>query len=210
MNDGRYTYTSEGPSPSGQQFPSDLRKPDFSAPVQTVTTASLGGGYSNWSGTSFSSPHCAATIGLMLQADGTLSYDQIFSILKNTTVDLGDPDYDYIFGYGRIDAFSAVTNIISNSVNIEQANHYYYTLQQNYPNPFNPSTVIKYSVPQDNFISLKVFNTIGEEIATIVNGEKTAGTYEARFDGTNLTSGVYFYRLSSGDFTLTRKMILTK
>ncbi len=85
-----------------------------------------------------------------------------------------------------------------------------FELSQNYPNPFNPSTKIKYSIPQSADVTLKIFNTLGEEIETLVSEEKPVGTYELNWNAANLPSGVYFYRLQAGDFVQTRKMILLK
>lgn len=85
-----------------------------------------------------------------------------------------------------------------------------FKLQQNYPNPFNPSTTIGFTIPKAGNVSLKVFNILGEEVATLVNGFKAAQTYEVTFDATRLTSGVYFYTLRSEGQTLTRKMALVK
>lgn len=83
-------------------------------------------------------------------------------------------------------------------------------LAQNYPNPFNPETNITFSLPAASNVSLRVFNLIGQEVATLVNGAQTAGTHVVSFDGSNLTSGVYIYRLDAGEFSATRKMILMK
>ncbi len=85
-----------------------------------------------------------------------------------------------------------------------------YTLSQNYPNPFNPTTHIEYSVPNTGYVSLKVYNTLGQEVATLFDGTQNAGKYVATFDGKGLTSGVYFYRLQSGTVSLTQKLILMK
>jgi hypothetical protein len=85
-----------------------------------------------------------------------------------------------------------------------------FSLGQNYPNPLNPSTKIKYSIPKSSQVSLKIFNTLGEEIETLVNEEKPVGTYELNWNASNLPSGVYFYRIQTGDFVQTRKMILLK
>ncbi len=85
-----------------------------------------------------------------------------------------------------------------------------FALSQNYPNPFNPETNIRFSVPQESFVTVKVFNTLGEEVMTLVNEEKTAGTYNVSFNAKNLTSGIYFYTIKANDFTSTKKMILMK
>jgi hypothetical protein len=85
-----------------------------------------------------------------------------------------------------------------------------FSLSQNYPNPFNPSTHIPYSVRGSGFVSLKVYDVLGREVATLVNEVKPPGEYSVVFDGTNLPSGVYFYRLTAGGFTETRRMIVIR
>jgi hypothetical protein len=87
-----------------------------------------------------------------------------------------------------------------------------YSLEQNYPNPFNPVTKIKYSVPQNNVnVKLSVFDLLGREVIVIVNGIQKSGEYEVTFDGSNLSSGMYFYKLQAGtEFTDVKKMILVK
>jgi ligand-binding sensor domain-containing protein len=85
-----------------------------------------------------------------------------------------------------------------------------FSLSQNYPNPFNPSTVISYQLPVIGFVTLKVYDILGREVATLVNEEKPAGEYEVEFDGSNLTCGIYFYQLKAGEFAETKKMILLK
>jgi len=85
-----------------------------------------------------------------------------------------------------------------------------YTLEQNYPNPFNPSTTIRYGIPRATRVERKVFNLIGEEVATLVNQEQSAGTFECRFDGASLPSGLYFYRLRTDSYSETRKLLLVR
>jgi len=98
-----------------------------------------------------------------------------------------------------------------------------FELEQNYPNPFNPTTKIIYTIPTPSsssplvkgrnevgFVSLKVYDVIGNEIATLVNEQQSEGKYEVDFAGLNLSSGVYFYRLQSGDYTAVKKMILLR
>jgi len=100
-----------------------------------------------------------------------------------------------------------VTNIdVELSENIQNK----FQLSQNYPNPFNPLTKISYSIKELSQVSLMVLDLLGSEVATLVNREQPQGNYEIEFDGTDLTSGIYFYRLRAGDFVETKKMILLK
>lgn len=85
-----------------------------------------------------------------------------------------------------------------------------FKLRQNFPNPFNPVTRIQYSIPENSFVTLVVFDYLGREVQTLFNGVKTAGIYETSFNGSSLSSGVYYYRLTTEKFTDTKKMILTK
>ncbi|MBT8380663.1 MAG: T9SS type A sorting domain-containing protein [Ignavibacteria bacterium] len=85
-----------------------------------------------------------------------------------------------------------------------------FQLMQNYPNPFNPATTIKYQIPELSFVSVKVYDVLGNEIAALVNEEKPAGTYEITWYAESLPSGIYFYQLQAGDFVETKKMLLLK
>lgn len=85
-----------------------------------------------------------------------------------------------------------------------------YALEQNYPNPFNPSTIISYSLPTAGFVRLDVFNILGQYVATLETGHREAGVYRVEFDGTDLPSGIYFYRLQHDGGSSTRKMMLVK
>jgi len=85
-----------------------------------------------------------------------------------------------------------------------------FKLNQNYPNPFNPSTTISFSIPEASFVSLKIFNSLGEEIATLVSKELNIGNYKYDWEATGLTSGIYFYKLQTNNFIETKKMILIK
>jgi hypothetical protein len=94
--------------------------------------------------------------------------------------------------------------------NIESEFPSEFKLEQNYPNPFNPSTSIQYQVSSNTKVSLKVYDVLGNEVATLVNENKTAGSYEVTFDATGLPSGVYFYQLNTETFTQTIKMVYLK
>jgi hypothetical protein len=101
----------------------------------------------------------------------------------------GQPNLDIDFGFGVPDA---------------------YELAQNYPNPFNPTTTIKYSITKQSHVSLKVYNILGHEVNTLVNNQQSAGSYTFKFDGSNLSSGVYFYQIHTQEFVETKRMLLVK
>jgi hypothetical protein len=85
-----------------------------------------------------------------------------------------------------------------------------FELYQNYPNPFNPSTTIEFDLPKSGEVSLKVFNILGEEVATLVSERLSTGSYSYEWDASNLASGIYLYRLQAGDYVETRKMVLMR
>jgi hypothetical protein len=84
------------------------------------------------------------------------------------------------------------------------------TLMQNYPNPFNPSTTIRYGLPTRSHVTLAVFNTLGQQVATLVQGEQEAGFHEVQFDGSGLAGGVYLYRIIAGDYFQTKRLLLLR
>ena len=85
-----------------------------------------------------------------------------------------------------------------------------FSLDQNYPNPFNPSTTIRYGLPENEKVTIDIYDILGREVAELVNGEAAAGYHEVKFDGSKLSSGIYFYRLTAGSFTQIHKMLLLK
>jgi len=98
----------------------------------------------------------------------------------------------------------------SNIVYLEKVAPYNFNLSQNFPNPFNPTTKIKFKLPSDEFVSLKVYNLPGDEIAVLINEKIIAGSYEINFKAENLSSGIYFYQLIAGKFSETKKMIILR
>jgi hypothetical protein len=152
--------------------------------------------------------------GIWLSIDYGSSWTQIndgFSSSAYYVLSTGIND-KYIYagtnasGVWRRDLSELVTDV-NHSTNLTPSAFY---LGQNYPNPFNPSTTISFSIPNESFVSLKVFNSLGEEVAELVRETKPAGNYSVSFDASELTSGIYFYKITAGSFSQTRKMILVK
>ena len=119
------------------------------------------------------------------------------------------------------DANYALANIISDNTTLAKKNFnkvnftgseipITYELSNNFPNPFNPSTTIRYQIPQDGIVTLKIYDILGSEVATLVNEEKVAGKYEVNFNATSLASGVYIYKIQAGGFISSKKMMLLK
>ncbi len=102
---------------------------------------------------------------------------------------------------------SEIITDVNESENLQPSK---FSLEQNYPNPFNPSTTINFSIPEEEKVSLKVFNSLGEEVAEMMNEVKPAGNYSIEFNASTLTSGIYFYKISAGSYSQTRKLTLVK
>jgi len=98
----------------------------------------------------------------------------------------------------------------SDEIEVEVNGPLTFALGQNYPNPFNPATKITYTLPQKNYVALKIYDVLGKEVATLVNEEKPTGIYEVEFNAAKLPSGIYFYRIQAGNFVETKKMVVMK
>ena len=109
----------------------------------------------------------------------------------------------YSDGWGFHTRTTGVQNVSSNVPSV-------YKLYNNYPNPFNPATKIKFDLPKNSYVKINVFDVTGRMINEIVNQNLSAGSYETEFNGSNLSSGIYYYRIEAGDFVETKKMILVK
>jgi len=103
-----------------------------------------------------------------------------------------------------------LSEVITDVLNLDDVGIKDFVLHQNFPNPFNPSTKIKYSIPQKSNVVIKVFDVLGNEMETLVNEEKEQGVHTVSFDASELSSGIYFYRIQAGSFIETKKMILIK
>ena len=134
---------------------------------------------------------------------GTTTEKQVYSFIDESAPSgkyqfrLKQIDYDGTFEY---------SNIVEVVVGIPSE----FSVEQNYPNPFNPTTKINFVIPKSSFVNLKVYDVHGNKIATLISEQKTAGEYEIEFDGSELTSGVYFYQLKTGSYIETKKMVLLR
>jgi len=153
--------------------------------------------------------------GFEVQRKSTGVYEKIAFVEGNGTTtetmnylfrDSNVPSGTYTYRLKQMDFDGSFS--YSDEVEIEQPAVFY--LAQNYPNPFNPSTNIKYSVPTDGNVKLKIYDILGNEVSTLVDEFKQAGTFDVTFDGSILSSGVYYYRLTAGEMTTTKKLMLTK
>ena len=125
----------------------------------------------------------------------------------------GDGDFDLVLGNYE-GTFSYFKNQNPTDVKGETVTPKTFALFQNYPNPFNPNTVISWQLPVSSFVTLMVYDMLGNEVATLVNEEKSAGTYEVEFHSAvgnqQLASGIYFYQLRTDDFVATKKLVMMK
>ena len=147
---------------------------------------------------------------LLMSEDNGLTWQSIFESKEDTFVSDVYANSQYLYcgtsgdGLWKI-KLSEVTEIK------EQIQHSLsYSLSQNYPNPFNPTTSIEYSVARNEYVSLKVYDILGNEISTLVNEVKSPGSYKVNFNGSNLSSGIYFYKFNAGNYSSINKMILLK
>ncbi len=149
-----------------------------------------------------------------VEGNGTTTESHLYNFIDNKvetglySYRLKQIDFDGSFEY------SAIVDVEVNNIPLE------FSLSQNYPNPFNPVTTIEYSIPdvisnrqqpeRNLFVTLKVYDILGNEVSTLVNDEKPAGKYEVKFNGNILPSGIYFYRLTSGSYSAVKKLVLLK
>jgi len=147
-----------------------------------------------------------------LQTNILPAEDSITATIAYNPIEL-DTTESYLYLFSEfVDARIRVIGIGQNPSSIENNQNIIteFSLSQNYPNPFNPTTTIKYQIPESGLVTLKVYDILGNEVATLVNEEKPAGSYRAELNGSNLSSGIYYYRMRAGEFVGTKKMILLK
>ncbi len=132
----------------------------------------------------------------------------IYIIAKDGTLYLGVHDVSLLPGQQKtLIAIkdTGTVSVVEKKIMIKD-----YSLSQNYPNPFNPATIISYQIPKEGQVSLKVYDILGNEVATLVNEIKPAGEYQVEFKAGTLASGIYFYSLQAGSFMETKQMMLVK
>jgi hypothetical protein len=156
---------------------------------------------------------------LSIHTDVNLCYYNVKEVFSNNTV---IPSAPHQFSYEFPWFGTAIFHIYKKSpqpkdcyednpgdkINSEIPNKFY--ISQNYPNPFNPVTEITFGLPKDEFVTIDIYNSIGQKVITLINEYKSAGSYNIQFDGQNYASGLYIYKIKAGSFTETKKMLLTK
>ena len=140
--------------------------------------------------------------------NSTTYYNKFWEIAKNFTIGLFQKSSYRIACviYTEWINSGSVTIISENKNDIPSG----FNLSQNYPNPFNPTTKIKFAIPEEGSVSIKIYNALGNEVKTIVNEQMKSGSYEVTFDASQLPSGIYFYKLQANSFAATKKMVLLK
>lgn len=222
------SFSSHGPTTD------DRLKPDIAAPGNVVASAVSSVDASlidprtvaivdnTWryyvlQGTSMATPVVAGVVALMVQSNPGLTKSAIVDILQSTgrqdqfTGSISESGSN-IWGHGKIDAYAAVIQAAA-STPVEEPSAAVpadYSLDNNYPNPFNPSTTISFNLSSQQKGFLKIFDISGREVATLIEGSIEKGEHSLTFDGVQLASGVYFYRLKTASFDRTKKMVLLK
>ncbi len=197
----------------------ERRKPDITAPGHAITSTLSNAadfnnfwlaeeeGYVNLVGTSMASPHLAGIAAIIFEANPNLTGREVIDILRES----GDTDAhtgivpNNAWGYGKVNALTMFDYFTP----LEGIPEKFY-LYQNYPNPFNDGTTIRFTIPQPTHGKLAVYDVLGRKVDVIIEGDLEPRVYFESFDGSNLSSGVYFYRLETSDFTEVKKMILLR
>jgi uncharacterized protein (TIGR02145 family) len=220
-----FTGNIQGICPSGWHIPTQTESNILVAQVNSDGNAlkAAGQGTGNGTGTNTSgfSMLLAGTyyyynggfgaLGIFTNFWSSTEYDASHSIAlylysEKNNIDVGFIDKGYGFSIRCIMDESG-TGVESNNGKGLPTD---YSITQNYPNPFNPSTIINYSVPKAGFVTIKVYDVLGREVVKLVNENKPVGNYSIKFNGNNLPSGIYFYRMESGSFFQTKKLLLVK
>jgi len=202
----RANFSSVGPTTSN---PPRI-KPDVMAQGVNVFVASgiNPDGYGGVSGTSLSCPLAAGVAALIIHDRPTATPVEIADAMRNTSSNAGSPNNEY--GWGILDALAAIQYLTPTGAGQGPSLPAEFRLDQNFPNPFNPSTQISFEVAGEGVVSLRVYDLLGREVATLANERLSSGAHVRTWDAAGQSGGVYFYRLRSGNSVETRKMILMK
>ena len=213
----RASYSSVGPTTS---VPPRI-KPDVTAQGSSPMHASEFGITSfttSGSGTSYACPIAAGVAALVVKARPNATAMQVINALKSTASNASSPDN--LIGWGTVNAVAAINAIPLTGIQPSEEMPATFALDQNFPNPFNPSTYIVYTIPEDAFVSVTLYNELGQEVRTLVSAQDAAGSHRIMWDGKDsagkpAASGMYLYRISAvtsngNIFTQSRKMMLLK
>lgn len=206
-NKNRSSFSSVGLSVDGRI------KPDVCAMGNGNTVAMPGSGntgYTTGSGTSFSCPMTAGVCAVILSANYNLTPMQVMNLLRQTADSSFAPNRRR--GWGLINCWEALKQalLITSAGNNVAGQMESFSLSQNYPNPFNPTTVISYTLKEKGLVNLIVYDALGKEVEIIINDYLEAGRHEAVFNSKGLSSGIYFYKLTFGNVSVTKKMMIVR
>jgi len=162
--------------------------------------------YDNGSGTSFSCPLLAGASALLLDVEPSLTPMQLLELLRNHASQSSSPDR--LMGWGIINTFETAQELVTSTDNNTLPEDYY--ILKNYPNPFNPSTKIQFAVPERSEVKLTLHDVLGREIKVLFNDEVESGLHEYQLSSDNLSSGVYFIRMTTSNFNKSLKISLLK
>lgn len=199
----RASYSSVGPTADGRI------KPDLMAMGMGpyIATTFLNGYAIGWpGGTSYSCPIVSGVAAMLLSVDPSLSPMEVRDILRQTASNSSNPDN--LYGWGIVNALAAV-NLILTDVKDEQIPNNLYMISA-YPNPFNPTTKVRFNITEETKVKLGLYDVLGNEIMVLLDDQMERGTHELTLDAKGLSSGVYFLRISSGNFTKAIKVSLIK
>ena len=184
---------------------------DVCAPGSSILSTLYNNNYAYFDGTSMSAPITSGTVALIRSNFPSYTPEQVVTRLLTGCDSIYNinPGYVGLLGAGRINAFKSLqplTSISQNGLEVPSL----FKLGQNYPNPFNPSTKINFSLPKSGEVKLTVYDSKGSEVETLVNENKQAGNYTVSFNASFLSSGLYFYKLTSGGYSEVKKMTFIK
>jgi len=213
---GTYTITVQGEGPNGTPVHRRTVTLDVVVPVELTSFTANSNGNDvnlNWTTASEINNHGFEIHRKMqngefrgvgfIDGNGTTTEIQNYSF---TDENLSPGNYSYRLKQVDFDGTSELSDVID----VEVSAPIDFSLSQNYPNPFNPSTRISYSIPTDGYVTLKVYDVLGNEVASLVDEQKQSGSFDVNFNASALSSGVYYYTLKAGEFTSTKKLVLMK